>query len=252
MAFQRVAVPSGQMLKYSVGRTFLFDRLRSVLENGGLKLPPGDAVAKQAFVQLTELEEIVTTPASGFMPPSGSARRSGDQPGAARVGSTTPAYRRNGCGWRGPGRAGAADIAGQRGGMDLKTEVLPVNDSIRTVCGKCSKQQRSLNWCRRCRASRSFSARHFAQGGREVRPARRETGHYRSASSKIEGSADSPHRRHDELCLGPHACGPARGDGLEPGVEAHTLGPVHVMVTEERRLPAAERMERHRHRDRRR
>jgi len=60
MAFQRVAVPSGQMLKYSVGRTLLFDRLRSTLENGELKLPPGDPVAKQAFVQLTELEEIVT------------------------------------------------------------------------------------------------------------------------------------------------------------------------------------------------
>ena len=45
---------------FSVGRTFLFDRLRSMLENGGLKLPPRDAEAKQAFVQLTELEEIVT------------------------------------------------------------------------------------------------------------------------------------------------------------------------------------------------
>src|SRR5205814_778295 len=40
----------------------------------------------------------------------------------------------------------------------------------------------------------------------------------------------SPHRRHDKLCLGSRAGRPACRDGLEPGVEAHTLRPVHVVV----------------------
>src|ERR1700722_9545619 len=43
----------------------------------------------------------------------------------------------------------------------------------------------------------------------------------------------SPHRRHDKFCLGSRAGRPACRDGLEPGVEAHTLRPVHVMVAEE-------------------
>ena len=58
--FTRIPVPHGAMLKYSIGRTFLFDRLLSVMEVGGLKLTPGDPVAKQAFAQLADLEVQVT------------------------------------------------------------------------------------------------------------------------------------------------------------------------------------------------
>ena len=60
MTFQRIAVPHGTMLKYALGRTWLFDRLRSTLESAGLKLVPGDPVARQAFAQLTDLEEVTT------------------------------------------------------------------------------------------------------------------------------------------------------------------------------------------------
>ena len=60
MTFQRIAVPHGAMLKYALGRTWLFDRLRSTLESAGLKLVPGDPVARQAFGQLTDLEEVTT------------------------------------------------------------------------------------------------------------------------------------------------------------------------------------------------
>ena len=58
------------------------------------------------------------------------------------------------------------------------------------------------------------------------------------------------HRRHHEVGPGADAGGPAARDGLELGVEAHALGAVHVVVAEQRGLPAAEGMERHRHRDR--
>jgi hypothetical protein len=44
--------------------------------------------------------------------------------------------------------------------------------------------------------------------------------------------------------------GPARGDDLGARVEAHAVGAVDVQVAEQRRLPAAERVVRHRHRDR--
>src|SRR5918995_5511887 len=60
----------------------------------------------------------------------------------------------------------------------------------------------------------------------------------------------SAHRRHDEVGTGADARGPARGDRLQLGVEADTLGTVHVVVAEQRGLPAAEAVERHRHRDR--
>src|SRR3954447_26245777 len=43
---------------------------------------------------------------------------------------------------------------------------------------------------------------------------------------------------------------PARGDRLAARVEAHALRPVDVVVAEQRVLPAAEGVERHRHRDR--
>ena len=43
---------------------------------------------------------------------------------------------------------------------------------------------------------------------------------------------------------------PARRDDLGAGVELDALHAVHVQVAEERILPAAERVERHRHRDR--
>src|SRR5271163_2522073 len=62
--------------------------------------------------------------------------------------------------------------------------------------------------------------------------------------------ARSAHGRHDELAAGPDAGRPARRDRLEMGEEAHALGPVHVVVAEQRALPAAEAVERHRHRDR--
>ena len=107
MAFQRVAVPSGQMLKYSVGRTFLFDRLRSTLENGGLKLPPGDPVAKQAFAQLTELEEIMTDSGARIY----AAQRSGTtiwrSAWRCSCGRQDTRMSGNGCGWRGLIRHGS-------------------------------------------------------------------------------------------------------------------------------------------------
>src|ERR1700691_3504778 len=43
---------------------------------------------------------------------------------------------------------------------------------------------------------------------------------------------------------------PARGDYLAAGVEVDAFGAVHVRVTEQRGLPAAERVISHRHRDR--
>src|SRR5690242_10129883 len=60
----------------------------------------------------------------------------------------------------------------------------------------------------------------------------------------------SAHRRHDEVGPGPDAGRPAGRDRLQPGVEAHALGTVHVVVAEQRALPAAEAVEGHRHRDR--
>src|ERR671910_3801302 len=60
----------------------------------------------------------------------------------------------------------------------------------------------------------------------------------------------SPHGRHDEVGARPDTGRPARGDGLQLGVEADTLGAVHVVVAEQRGLPAAEAVERHGHRDR--
>src|SRR3954468_24855733 len=60
----------------------------------------------------------------------------------------------------------------------------------------------------------------------------------------------SAHRWHDEVGTGADARGPARRDRLQLGVEADTLGTVHVVVAEQRGLPAAEAVERHRHRDR--
>ena len=58
--FTRLPVPHGAMLKYSIGRTFLFDKLLSVMEVGGLKLASGDPAAKKAFAQLADLEVQVT------------------------------------------------------------------------------------------------------------------------------------------------------------------------------------------------
>src|SRR5689334_14831772 len=55
----------------------------------------------------------------------------------------------------------------------------------------------------------------------------------------------SAHGRHDEFGAGADAGRPAGGDRLQPGVEAHTLGAVHVMVAEEGALPAAEAVEGH-------
>ena len=58
--FTRVPVPHGAMLKYSIGRTLLFDKLLTVMETGGLRLPLADPIAKQAFRQLADLEVQVT------------------------------------------------------------------------------------------------------------------------------------------------------------------------------------------------
>src|SRR6202011_3427395 len=59
-----------------------------------------------------------------------------------------------------------------------------------------------------------------------------------------------PHRRHDVFGAGADAGGPAGGDGLEAGVEAHAFHAVHRHVAEQGALPAAKAVERHRHRDR--
>src|SRR5215467_11892451 len=58
------------------------------------------------------------------------------------------------------------------------------------------------------------------------------------------------HYRHAEVRGGVHALSPASGHGLDAGVEAHALGAVLVHVAEDRALPAAESVERERHRDR--
>ena len=58
--FTRMPVPRGAMLKYSIGRTLLFDKLLSVMETGGLRLPRVDPIANQAFGQLADLELQVT------------------------------------------------------------------------------------------------------------------------------------------------------------------------------------------------
>src|SRR5207248_6336673 len=57
-------------------------------------------------------------------------------------------------------------------------------------------------------------------------------------------------RRHVEARTGRVLVRPACGYGLGARVELHPFGAVHVQVAEERILPAAERVERHRHRDR--
>ncbi len=61
----------------------------------------------------------------------------------------------------------------------------------------------------------------------------------------------------DQRIVGMMKSAPARmpvgqrdGDRLQLGVEADTLGTMHVVVAEQRGLPAAEAVERHRHRDR--
>src|SRR5215831_14852444 len=58
------------------------------------------------------------------------------------------------------------------------------------------------------------------------------------------------HYRHAEVRGGVYALAPASGHGLDARVEAHALGAVLVHVAEDRALPAAEGMERQRHRDR--
>src|SRR5215813_10288457 len=63
-------------------------------------------------------------------------------------------------------------------------------------------------------------------------------------------TAKSTHRRHHELRSRPYAGRPPCGDGLELGIEPHTFGPMHVVIAEQRRFPAAERVECHWHRDR--
>src|SRR3990167_5681595 len=53
-----------------------------------------------------------------------------------------------------------------------------------------------------------------------------------------------------KLRAGADAGRPARGDRLEPGVEAHALHAVDAVVAEDRGLPATEAVVGHRHRDR--
>ena len=60
----------------------------------------------------------------------------------------------------------------------------------------------------------------------------------------------SAHQRHVEARRGAAVVGPARRDRLQPRVEAHAVHAMHVQVAEQRVAPAAERVERHRHRNR--
>src|SRR5262249_4079675 len=60
----------------------------------------------------------------------------------------------------------------------------------------------------------------------------------------------SAHRWHRKLGTDADARWPSRSDRLELGVEPNALGPMHVVISEEGCLPAAEGMERHRDRDR--
>ena len=68
------------------------------------------------------------------------------------------------------------------------------------------------------------------------------------------GAAPGRHRRlararEAQVDLARARVRPARRDDLAARVELHALGAVHVQVAEERRLPAAERVVRDRHRD---
>src|SRR5438067_136974 len=72
----------------------------------------------------------------------------------------------------------------------------------------------------------------------------------REAGEDPHGSGGSAHRRHDVFGAGADAGRPARGHRLQPRVEAHALAAVDGHVAEQRALPAAKAVERHRHRDR--
>src|SRR5262245_16384515 len=61
-------------------------------------------------------------------------------------------------------------------------------------------------------------------------------------------SIDLSHLREAEVDLARGRVGPAGGDHLGAGVERQAVGPVHVQVAEEGRLPAAEAVVRHRNR----
>jgi hypothetical protein len=60
------------------------------------------------------------------------------------------------------------------------------------------------------------------------------------ASSRSCALTPSTHCRHDKIGAAMNTCGPARGYGLEPRIEPHAFGAVHVVVPEQRGFPAAE------------
>src|SRR5882672_9144408 len=76
-----------------------------------------------------------------------------------------------------------------------------------------------------------------------------------SRSSKLSGRVGGlttfflPHRGHDESGARAGAARPAGRHRFEAGEEAYAFGPVHVVIAEERSLPAAEAMEGHGHGD---
>jgi xanthine dehydrogenase molybdopterin-binding subunit B len=65
-----------------------------------------------------------------------------------------------------------------------------------------------------------------------------------------DGLSPIPHNPVPQTRYDMNAGGQARSHGLEAGVEMHAFGTVHRHVPEQRALPAAKAVERHRHRDR--
>src|SRR5271168_4940201 len=72
----------------------------------------------------------------------------------------------------------------------------------------------------------------------------------RSSTRKHMSLMASARGRHGSAHAGANASGPTAGHCLDVAVEADTFHSMHVMVAEERALPAAKAGERHGYRDR--
>src|SRR5580700_8399138 len=119
------------------------------------------------------------------------------------------------------------------------------------ACGNCGNPRhgppaghRDRNWGGAERAERSET--HFSgpYSGTQVFLSSNGT-----CSERVDDGALVP-RLEGELRAGADAGRPARGHGLELGVEAHAFHAVDAVVAEDRGLPAAEGVVGHRHRDR--
>src|SRR5688500_19576519 len=82
-------------------------------------------------------------------------------------------------------------------------------------------------WLKPARSARCASVTRSRAGG----------SHWKTTPKSIGLS----HLREAEVDLAGGRIGPAGGDHLGAGVERQAVGPVHVQVAEQRRLPAADR-----------